>query len=329
MLKQIDLSRADLNLLVLFETVMEERHVGRAAARLHLTPSAISHGLGRLRRLLDDPLFLKTPRGVVPTARAMALAEPIADVLMRVRTIVESSGPFDPARSTRRFTLGAPDAVSAVLLPPLLARLRQVAPGIDLSLRQLLPRQGEASPAVAWADALADLERRAMDVCVIPHGHFPARFLRRTLYQEDFVVAMRAEHPFRAAPTLEHYCASEHLVVSHGGDPLGYVDHVLAQHGLSRRVLLTVPDFMFALALLADTDLLAALPRRFVQMHGARFGVVAVDAPVALGSFDISLVVPKAAMMEAGLAWLVGELVSLSDAAQSYQARQSYQGAQS
>lgn len=308
MLKRIDLSRADLNLLVLFETVMEVRHVGRAAERLSLSPSAVSHGLGRLRRLLGDPLFLKTPRGVVPTDRAMELAAPIADVLARIRGVIESAEPFDPGRSTRRFTIGAPDAVSAVFLPPLLARLRQSAPGIDISIRQLMPRQGEASPALAWRDALADLESRAMDIAVIPQADFPARFVRYKLYDEDFVVAMRAGHPWLADASLENYCQMEHLVVSHAGDPHGFVDNVLAQRGLARRVALTVPNFMFGLALLAQTDLVSAMPRRFVKMHGAHFGVVGIDAPSPFGDFEISLVVPKVAMMDAGLAWLVGVL---------------------
>src|SRR6188474_3982581 len=97
MLNKIDLSRADLNLLALFEVVLEERHVGRAAERLRLTPSAVSHGLGRLRRMLNDPLFLRTPKGVVPTARATELAAPVADILARVRAVVSFAEPFDPA----------------------------------------------------------------------------------------------------------------------------------------------------------------------------------------------------------------------------------------
>src|SRR6186713_2068847 len=98
------LSRVDLNLLVLFEVVCEEGHVGRAADRLSLTSSAVSHGLGRLRRLLNDPLFLKTPKGVVPTARAADLAVPIADVLARARSVIATAEPFDPAISRRQFT---------------------------------------------------------------------------------------------------------------------------------------------------------------------------------------------------------------------------------
>jgi DNA-binding transcriptional LysR family regulator len=312
MLNKTDLSRADLNLLVLFEAVMEERHVGRAAARLHLSASAVSHGLGRLRRLLNDPLFLRTPKGVVPTARAMELAAPIADVLARVRRVVSTAAPFDPATSTRRFTIGAPDGVSAVFLPPLLARLQQRAPGIDISLRQLLPAQGETSPQRAWLFAFGELEAREMDIAILPFHDIPARFQSRTLYEEDFVVAMRAGHPFADDPSIDRFCEMRHLVVSLTGDPRGFADQILEQQGYSRRIALTVPNFMFALAVLAETDLISALPRRFVAIHAQRFGVICVDAPLQLGRFRLNAVASKAAMMDVGLAWLLDVLTTPS-----------------
>ncbi|WP_441228135.1 LysR family transcriptional regulator [Tardiphaga sp. 20_F10_N6_6] len=308
MLKQIDLSRTDLNLLVLFEAVMDERHVGRAADRLMLSASAVSHGLGRLRRLLNDPLFVRTPKGVVPTDRAAELAAPIADILARVRSVISTAEPFDSATSTRRFTIGAPDGVSAVFLPSLLAELRRSAPGIDISLRQVLPVQGETAPERAWREALADLDTRAIDIAVVPSDDIPARFHRRTLYEEDFVIALRAGHPFAKAPTLKHYCEMQHLVVSHAGDPYGFVDQVLANENRSRRIALTVPNFMYALAVVAETDLISAIPRRFAALHAPRFGVVSLDPPLPLGSFRLNAVVPVAAMMDAGLAWLIDTL---------------------
>ena len=308
MLNQIDLSRVDLNLLVLFEAVMQERHVGRSALRLNLSPSAVSHGLGRLRLLLGDPLFLRTPKGVVPTDRARELQASVADILTRVRGVVASAEPFDPSRSLRRFTIGAPDGISAIFLPPLLEALRTSAPGLAISIRQLLPAPGVPTPALAWRNAIADLEARETDIAVIPHGDFPARFVRRLLYEEDFVIAARRGHPFIGDGTLAKYCTCEHLVVSHSGDAHGFVDDVLARLGMSRRVALTVPNFMFALVVLAGSDLVSALPRRFVNMHAARFGLVSVDSPVPFGAFGINVVVPEAAMKDAGLAWLVSLL---------------------
>jgi DNA-binding transcriptional LysR family regulator len=304
MLNEIDLSRTDLNLLVLFATVLDERHVGRAAARLSLSPSAVSHGLGRLRRLLNDPLFLRTPKGVVPTARANELAGPILDLLVRARSIIATAAPFEAARSTRRFTIGAPDGASAVILRALLARLRRDAPGIDVGLRQLLPAPGEPSPDRAWREVFTDLEARAMDIAIIPAGEIPARFRARVLYEEDFVIAARAGHPFIAKPTLDRYCAMQHAVVSLTGDSHGFIDTALAGHGRTRRVGLTVPNFMFALAVVAETDFIAALPRRFAALHAKRFGIVSVKPPFPLTRFRLQAIASRAALLDAGVAWL-------------------------
>jgi DNA-binding transcriptional LysR family regulator len=303
MLNETDLSRTDLNLLVVLETVLEERHVGRAAARLNLSASAVSHGLGRLRQLLNDPLFLRTPKGVVPTARAIELAEPVADILARVRSVVSTAEPFDPARSTRRFTVGAPDGISAVILPQLLTAVQRAAPHIDISVRQILP-----TPARVWQSALADLDARAMDIAIIPADDVPARFAERILYDEDFVIAMRKGHPLGAKSTLERFCAMQHLVVSLTGDAHGFVDEFLANRGHSRRIALTVPNFMFALAVIADTNLICALPRKFVALHGGRFGVVGTEAPLPLDRFRVRAIAPKVAMMDSGLAWLFDKL---------------------
>jgi DNA-binding transcriptional LysR family regulator len=308
MLNRIDLSRIDLNLLVLFEIVLEERHVGRAAGRLNLSPSAVSHGLGRLRRLLNDPLFLRTPKGVVPTERAMELAEPVADILTRMRNVISTAEPFNPATSTRRFTIGAPDGVSAVFLSPLLAELRRLGPLIDISVRQILPSGGVRTTGGVWEPVLADLEARAMDIAVVPGDEVPARFASQPIYEEDFVIAMRAGHPFGKDPTLDKFCLMQHLVVSLTGGDYGFVDDVLANHGRSRRVALTVPNFMLALTVVSETDLIAALPKTFIAMHAPRFGVTSVRSPLPLDRSCIRAITSKAALMDTGVAWLFDTL---------------------
>lgn len=321
MLNEIDLSRTDLNLLVLFEAVLRERHVGRAAARLNLTASAVSHGLGRLRRLLDDPLFLRTPKGVAPTDRALELAEPVADLLARARRILAAASPFDPAASRRRFVFGAPDAVGAVLLGRLLATLERDAPGVDLALRQMLPgARAPAASAAAWAETFAALESRDLDVAVVPLDAVPARFHARAIHREDFVTAARAGHPYLAAPSLDRFCAERHMVVSQSGDPRGFVDERLAALGRTRRVALTVPNFMMALTVLGAADLLAALPRRIFAAHGARFGLGAADLPFAAPASVLRAVAPKAALLDAGLAWFFAALCAAGGASGSGQA---------
>ncbi|MGH8530953.1 MAG: LysR family transcriptional regulator [Nevskiales bacterium] len=312
MLKQIDLSRADLNLLVLFETVREQRHVGRAAEALNLSPSAVSHGLNRLRRLLNDPLFLKTPRGVVPTERASELAEPIAEILARVRSVVSTAEPFVAAKSTRGFTIGAPDAISAVLAPPLLKKLRTLAPGIDLSVRQILPPQHGRIGGNPWEQALEEIEARTLDIAILPLDEVPARFVARNLYEEQFVIAMRAGHPFAAAPTLDHYCKQRHLVVSLTRDNESFVDKALAAKGRTRRVALAIPNFMLELTLLAETDFVAAVPKSLVATQARRFGLTSCEAPLPLGRFATQAITTRSAMMDAGVAWLFDLIAELA-----------------
>ena len=312
MLHEINLGRIDLNLFVLFEAVRAESHVGRAAERLNLSASAVSHGLARLRRLLNDPLFLRTPKGVVPTARAAELAGPIAEILAQARRVVATAEPFDPQTSARRFTIGAPDGALAAILSPLLDQLRTSAPSIDLGIRQVLPLPGSVESDRAWSAGLADLESRALDIAILPIDQAPPRFTLRTLFEEEFVIGMRKGHPFARQPTLDRYCDYRHLVVSMTGDPFGFVDKVLQEHGRSRRIAISVPNFMLALALVAESDLLAALPKSLLSRNAARFGLASVAAPLPLPRFSISAIATRAALTDAGVAWLFETLAARS-----------------
>ncbi|HKE19320.1 MAG TPA: LysR family transcriptional regulator [Kofleriaceae bacterium] len=312
MLHEIDLSRIDLNLLVLFDVVMAERHVGRAGGRLHLSPSAISHGLGRLRRVLHDPLFLKHPKGVVPTDRATELAAPIADILQRVRGVISTAEGFDPARSTRRFTIGAPDAASIAVLPALFAALARTAPQVAVGVRTIMPQT-----------ALADLDARRADVVIQPLVDLPPRFVATRLYDEEFAIALRAGHPLGVRPTLAQYCAASHVVVSLTDDPFGMVDRELRKLGRTRRVAATVPGFLLALALVAESDLLAAVPRQ-AAAHARRLGIVLADPPAPLAPLarsPISAIANRAALADAGVAWLLGAIVAAAPAVRRRPAR--------
>lgn len=294
MLNEIDLARADLNLLVLFEAVLEERHVGRAAERLNLSASAVSHGLTRLRRMLNDPLFLKHPKGVVPTARADELAAPIADILARVRGVVGAAERFNPATSKRRFNMGVPDGASTVVLPKVIYALSCEAPGLNLSVRATMPQT-----------ALANLDAREIDVTVQPfHEPPPPRFESAVLYEESFVVAMRKGHPLGPRPSLKRYAAAAHVLMSPHGDPFGNIDQELAAHGLTRRVAVTAPNFLCALEIVSETDLVAAVPRRQAEAYASRFPVAFARPPLPLGRSNMRVIATKAAMQDPGVAWL-------------------------
>jgi DNA-binding transcriptional LysR family regulator len=146
---------------------------------------------------------------------------------------------------------------------------------------------------------------------MLPLHSIPPRFEARRLYDEDFVVAMRKGHAFARAPGEASFCRARHLLVSLDGDPVGFVDTMLAKRGLQRRIALTVPTFMMALAHLSGSDLIAALPRRLVRRHAAQFGLVYVDLPFKRKSDSIKVIATKAAMQDAGIAWLMETTLAL------------------
>jgi DNA-binding transcriptional LysR family regulator len=306
MMNETNLARIDLNLLVLFAIVFDERHVGRAAEKLNLSPSAVSHGLKRLRRLLNDPLFLRTPKGVVPTVRAIELRQPVSEVLARIGDIVSTAEAFDPSTSRRRFTIGAPDGVSAVLLPPLLNELQLSAPHIDLGVRQLLPPNRARGLQTAWEPVLDELEAGTLDVGIAPLQSVPARFKKAMLYEESFVIVTRAGHGYPKDPSLDRYCEMHHIVVSLTGDSYGMFDDYLTALGRSRRVALTVPNFMQAILTLPGTDFVTAVPRRLAETHAGRLDLEIAEIPLTRPRDQILAVATKAAMMDRGVDWLFG-----------------------
>jgi DNA-binding transcriptional LysR family regulator len=305
MLHQTDLSRVDLNLLVLFEAVLAEQHVARAAGRLNLSPSAVSHGLARLRRMFNDPLFLRSPKGVVPTERGLTLAQPIADILQNARKLVASAEPFDPATSSRRFVIGTPNGGSAEIALTLLKHLCAAAPGIDLGFVSI-PRT-----RLGWDHAFARLDERKVDLAILPFrdslgfAEVPARFVTRFLYEDGLVVGMRRGHDFAADPTLARYCAAQHLLVSVTGEIDGIVDRYLTEMGLTRRVSVTVPNSTVAFEMVESTDLLVSAPRRLVATQTERFGLMVAELPMALPTSQIRVILPKAGMADDGLVWLL------------------------
>lgn len=304
MLNAAKLARIDLNLLVVFALLYEEQKAGRVAERLHLSPSAISHALRRLRIVFDDPLFVPNPKGVTPTARAHQIAPIVDEMMARADALAASAAPFDPASSRRRFRLGATDTALATFLPALMETLARTAPNIDLSLVALLPGRDATSPDNAWLPSTAMLDRGELDLAVLPWTPPSSRLAVQRLYDEEFVVAYRKGHPFGRTPTLQAYAACSHVLVSATGDAGGFVDQALAQQGLQRRVALTAPNFHLALDVIRRTDLIGAVPRSFGEFHAADLGIELAALGVSQPPSPMSLIALKAAMADQGVAWL-------------------------
>ena len=308
MLNHAQLARADINLLLLFDLLFEERNAGRAAARLNLSPSAVSHSLRRLRTLLDDPLFLPNPRGMVPTDRAEALAPIIRDIVERVQSVVTDTPSFDPATAVRRFRVGAPDGAVSVIVPLLVKRFEAAAPGVDLSILQLLPKPGALDPMEAWREAHAEIEAGRISLAILPHPANETRFHSTPLYFEDFVIVTRRGHDLGKALTLQSFAAARHVLVSATGDSWGFVDRKLAEHDLQRRIVLTVPSFFMAAAAIASSDLVGALPRTFAREAARSFDIDILDPPLDMLSSDLHAIVPRAALLDHGIVWLLNQI---------------------
>lgn len=304
MLNAAKLARIDLNLLLVFALLYEEQKAGRVAERLHLSPSAISHALRRLRAVFDDPLFVPNPKGVTPTARAHQIAPIVDQMMARADVLAASTAPFDPTRSRRRFRLGATDTALATFLPVLMETLDRTAPNIDLSLVGLLPGPDATSPDNAWLPSMAMLDRGELDLAVLPWTPPSSRLAVQHLYDEEFVVAYRTGHAYGHNPTLEAYAACSHVLVSATGDAGGFVDQALAQQGLQRRVALTAPNFHLALDVIRRTDLIGAIPRSFGDLHAARYGIELAPLGVSQPPSPMSLVALKAALADRGIVWL-------------------------
>lgn len=253
----------DLNLLVVLQTVLAERSVARAASRLHVTSSAISNSLARLRDLLGDPLLVKSGRGIVPTARALELEPVLSRALVDLERAVTGVA-FDPAETTRRFTLAIADAGQIVQIPALArdfaaafprARLRVV--GIDTYLSTGGVAGTEIDVLVGAVDAAA------------------AGFHSVPLYEEHAVLVARRDHPvFRSAGSRAQLGGLRHVDVE-VAPGRGYRDLAssYASLGIEREVALVVPSFTAAAAIVGATDHVATLPASLVQRHGSAFGV--------------------------------------------------------
>lgn len=278
----------DLNLLRVFDEVMKERSLTKAARNLSLTQPAVSNALRRLRETLGDDLLKRNGQGLEPTALAQELWPAVRDAL---RSLQDSLTPrdFSPATDTSTFVLTMADATAAELIPPLVNVLETEAPGISVRVRPLTTRdprrlleEGEADMALGFFPAtLASLSAQAQ----VGKG---VNFEHLRLYEGHYVCVMRKGHPLAARPiSLDDYCAARHLLVSFSGRPFGFIDESLASLGRKRRVVLTVNQFFTAGRVVANSNVLTVLPRHFVSVTGINDALVLQELPFAVPTVHV------------------------------------------
>lgn len=253
---EIDITRIDLNLLPVLVVLLEERSVTRTARRLHLTQSTVSGMLARLRAALDDPLFVRGQRGILPTPRAEALLGPLRSWIVEANRLI-AVREFDASEWRATVALAATDYTQHVLLKPFLRALRDAAPRLRVAIHSLV-----------FEEVDERLVRGTIDLAISAEGWVPADLPSASLMRERYVLAMWSGHPLarRRRVTLDQFCHYDHLLVSpSGGAFAGPVDDALARLDRRRSVRASVPSFALVPDLLVGSELLCVTPERMVR----------------------------------------------------------------
>jgi DNA-binding transcriptional LysR family regulator len=299
----IPLRTLDLNLLKVFDAVMVERNVTRAAARLSMTQPAVSNAMRRLREATREELFIAGSTGVAPTGHAQALWPAVRDALDGLQRAFEPQR-FDASVDRRRFTVAMADATAALFVPRLAEALQREQAQVDLRV-----------VALATRDPRSLLEQGQADIAI---GFFPeaaaalaaegdgAAMRCDALYRCAYVGVMRRDHPLArpGALTLDAYCEALHLRVNFAGRERGFVDEALARLARRRRVMITVSAFATAGSVVQGSDLLTVLPRSFVPATGFAHRLAARALPFELPAIDVALFWHRRHEHDAGQSWL-------------------------
>jgi len=266
----------DLNLVIALDALLQEGNVSRAAARVGLSVPAMSHALARLRTQLGDPLLVRAGQRMVFTPRAADLKDRVHALATEALAVLSPGAATDLTKAERAFRIRTTDQFLMILNPALDRRLRE-APGLSL---QVMPVQRE--DAVLLREGTIDLAIGVYDYS--PYSDLPSDLRIQQLFEDEYVCVVRRDNPrVGRTVTLQQYAELEHIQVSVRGPPGGYVDELLAAHGMKRRIVRAVPYFMAALALVAETDYLLTLAVRFARKMAKRYGLRIVQPPKVLG----------------------------------------------
>jgi DNA-binding transcriptional LysR family regulator len=268
-MREVDLRAIDLNLLVLLDAAIEYRNVTRAADAMQMSQPAMSRALGRLRKLLNDPILVRGGDGLMPTPRAIALHPQLKRLLNDITNLV-SDVPFSPEQLTGCITLAATDHETIVFLPKLMTLIAQAAPQLDVTVIPLFnitaPCLHDGSIDLAFGVAQATL---------------PSNLYQEPLYEDTYITLMRRQHPAGNCLSIEQFSVLNHVQVTAAGNRQGSaVDTALDKLGLHRRIVLQLPSFITALAVVAESDCVVTLPASIAQRYAIEYDLVAIATPI-------------------------------------------------
>lgn len=291
----------DLNLLGVFDAIMTERSITKAAERLAMTQPAVSNAVNRMRHTYGDPLFVKNGRGIQPTPKALMLWQQVREPLHHLREAVDPPE-FDPARAIRRFRIATSDVMAQLIWLPLRQLIEREATGIDV---HAVPYTIQGGPR--------QLMNAEVDLSIGLFGEDERDLRTSWLFDSHYLCAMRREHPLADGPmTLKKFVKADHLLVSLSGDASSEVDVVLSQLGLRRRVAMTVNQFSLVPELLRETNLVALVPRSTAGCSLFHSQLYVTEAPVELPQKRISMAWHARHDRDPGHAWLRQQVAAIA-----------------
>lgn len=294
----MDFHGIDLNLLVAFDALMKERNVTRAATHVGVSQPAMSAALSRLRKLFGDPLFLRSAEGLLPTARARDLSEPIAQALRQIEFALVKRPPFVPGEATLTFKLGLSDYPAFVLLPSLIQALGEVAPGVSLNVHAFNDRD----------HAVDLLDAGVIDMAIgVPPSHTDGRIMTRPVLRDEFVTIVAKDHPAAGrGMNMKNYLELPHVLVSPEGEMYGIVDQAIAQQGKQRRLALTLPQMFAVPSIVARTSMTATVMRRVATHSPVAHQLVIYPPPLPLPEVGFDLIWHRRSDTHPAQLWLRG-----------------------
>jgi DNA-binding transcriptional LysR family regulator len=290
-MRQVHLQDVDLNLLLALHALLAERHVTRAAKRCHLSQSAMSRALERLRQMFGDLLLVRSGRSYERTGRGERVLRELESLMPRLEALVRGEENFDPARSQERFRVAMTDHAAMVLMPPLMERIRTAAANVTVE-------------AFAWNDRVYDdVAAGRIDTALSAEAPPPA-LETEVLYEEDFVCLVgRAQRIGNHRLTLKEYLDLPHAIVETWEGQQAPVDRPLAERGLRRRAVLRIPFFVPTIFTVARSDVVLTVPRRLGKIAAAMADVAVVELPREIKGFSYFMVWHPRLSTEAEHAW--------------------------
>lgn len=273
------ISRVDLNLFTVFEAIYTEGSVTRASQKLNLTQPAISHALGRLRQMFGDPLFVRQGHAMVSTPLARNLIEPVRRALRGLEVTLNGLHEFDPASMPKHFNIALRDVLEATILPPLMRRVRENAPLVDIAASHVDRRELESELAAGTLDGAIDV--------LLPLAN---DIMRTRIYQDSTVVVVRQGHPeIDGALDIDTYLKQDHILASSRRRGPGLEDFELSRFGLERRLRLRCQHYFAACRVVSQTDMILTMPGRYAHIANQQFGNQILPFPLEVPAFDVFL----------------------------------------